>query len=90
MITTTAWRRATTALATLALTALTAAGPAFATTATATATHRALPVVGAAAGAVAADLGDQRGAIGGTSEVRRGVDEEVHGDGEQAGGTGCR
>ncbi|MDH6711378.1 hypothetical protein P3T27_008136 [Kitasatospora sp. MAA19] len=50
MITTTAWRRATTVLATLVLTALPAAGPAFANTtapaaatATATATHRALP-----------------------------------------------
>ncbi|MFJ2864137.1 hypothetical protein [Kitasatospora sp. NPDC087314] len=44
MITATAWRRATTVLAALALTALPAASPAFAdTAATATAAHRALP-----------------------------------------------
>lgn len=47
MITTAAWRRATTVLATLVLTALPAAGPAFAGTtapaAAATATHRTLP-----------------------------------------------
>ncbi|MFJ2194077.1 DUF1524 domain-containing protein [Kitasatospora sp. NPDC087861] len=44
MITATAWRRATTVLATLALTTLPAASPAFAdTAATATTAHRALP-----------------------------------------------